>query len=40
MSKLSTKKDQITNLKDVLKNADTDGNNQIDFEEWRVYLKK
>ena len=40
MSKLSTKKDQIIDLKDVLRNADTNGDNQIEFDEWRVHLKK
>ena len=40
MTKLSSKKDQIVDLKDVLKNADTNGDNQIEFEEWRTHLKK
>lgn len=40
LNKLSNQRDQIIDLKDVLKNADTDGNNQIEFEEWRAHLKK
>ena len=40
MSKLSNKRDQIIDLKDVLRNADTNGDNEIEFEEWRIHLKK
>jgi len=40
MSKLSNKRDQIVDLKDVLRNADTNGDNEIEFDEWRTHLKK
>lgn len=37
---LAGKQNNITDLKDVLKHADTDDNNEIDFEEWRTHLKR
>lgn len=40
ISNLSGQRNNIVDLKALLKNADTDQDNQIDFEEWRTYLKR
>lgn len=40
VNNLSSQKSNIVNLKELLKHADTDNNNEIDFEEWRTYLKE
>lgn len=39
LTKLNLKREKLVGIQKALTTADTDGNQQIDFEEWRHNLK-